>query len=89
MARFRSRIGYHLSEDGAQPWAHFTRVRGSAPPIYEFETSDREVVKKLKALDGVEQVDQKDSVEQKVTAYEATPQPVTERKPGAAPKETE
>jgi hypothetical protein len=36
MAVFEAPRGFHFSEDGARPCAHFKRVEGSRPAVYRF-----------------------------------------------------
>lgn len=52
MARFQAPKGYHFSEDGTDKttWAHFTKVSGSNPAVYEFETTKPSDVAKLRKL---------------------------------------
>lgn len=58
MAVFRAEKGFHFSEDGVRPWAHFKRVAGSDPVAYEFETDDSKVIDRLSKVDGVTRVDE-------------------------------
>lgn len=57
MAKFRADKGYHFSQNGTDPWAHFEPVPGSDPVVYEFETTDAKAISRLKKLDGIELVD--------------------------------
>ncbi|MEX3644465.1 hypothetical protein [Mycolicibacterium porcinum] len=57
MAKFRADKGYHFSQNGTDPWAHFELVPGSDPVVYEFETTDAKAISRLKKVDGIELVD--------------------------------
>jgi hypothetical protein len=57
MAIFQSDKGFHFSENGDHPWAHFRRVAGSWPPVYRFETDDPHVIDRLAGIAGVITVD--------------------------------
>lgn len=67
MAVFEAPKGFHLSDDGATPWAHFERVRDASgavlqPPRYRFETQDPAVVDRVGQVDGVVRIDEPDEV---------------------------
>jgi hypothetical protein len=61
MAVFEASKGFHFSEDGIEPWAHFERVEGSGlgtePVKFRFETGDSKVIERLLGIDGVTRVD--------------------------------
>ncbi|OIN80874.1 hypothetical protein [Mycobacterium malmoense] len=59
MAVFEAPKGYHFSEDGLTPWAHFKREPGPQPGTYvfRFETSDPKVIERLTGVAGVTRVD--------------------------------
>lgn len=59
MATFRADKRWHFSEDGTNPWALFERVPGSEPAVYEFETSDAAVARRLEAVDEITRVEEK------------------------------
>lgn len=52
MATFTASKGYHFSEDGTEDktWAHFEKVPGSEPPVYEFETTKTTALRRLRAV---------------------------------------
>jgi len=52
MAHFQARKAYHFSTDGTEDttWARFTKVAGSDPVIYEFDTTHPAYVAKLRVL---------------------------------------
>jgi hypothetical protein len=57
MAVFEAPKGFHFSEDGARPWAHFKRVEGSRQAVYRFETDDPKVIDRLTNMHDVMRVD--------------------------------
>lgn len=52
MAKFHAAKAYHFSADGtdATTWARFTKVAGSEPAVYEFETTKAADVAALRKL---------------------------------------
>jgi hypothetical protein len=56
MAVFQAPRGYHFSEDGAAPWAHFKRVP-DARHVYQFETTDPKVIDRLNGIADVTRID--------------------------------
>ncbi len=65
MAKFRATKGYHFSKDGtdATAWAVFTKVPGSDPVVYEYETSKAADVTALRKLIDAETAGYTDIVE--------------------------
>jgi hypothetical protein len=57
MAVFEADRGFHLSDNGTKPWAHFKPVKGAAVARFRFETTDPKVIDRLAGVPGVTRVD--------------------------------
>jgi hypothetical protein len=57
VATFHSSKGFHFSEDGSAPWAHFQRPKLADGEPFVFETDDPDVIERLAGIPGITRVD--------------------------------
>jgi hypothetical protein len=70
MAIFEADKGFHFSEDGTKPWAHFRSIKGEngvpvtetdkdglPRPVFRLETDNSAVIERLSGVEGVRRVD--------------------------------